>query len=199
MYQCQRNLISICTAVGWQYSLNNSLAAERSAWLLPQTFRQGHYVSVIKCLITALIIYLHHHHMRSVRITYDSTIRGIEGHENRWKLVSQLPKVITKVTDWVKISNYMSKPLYVLSFFKQRRQLTSSMWYVCYFSSWAKIALYAVPLSFISSTHSANISLVPTMWTALWGIVHMKSQFLPSKSFLYTILFNIRHTGRKNT
>ena len=41
----------------------------------------------------------------------DSMNRGIEGYGNRWKLwLSQLPKVITKVTDTIEIWNYMSKP-----------------------------------------------------------------------------------------
>lgn len=128
-------------------------------------------------------------------------IRRIEGYGNRWKLwLSHLPKVITKVTDTIEIWNYMFNSLSVVSLFNQRRQITSSMWCVCSFSAWIKTISYIALLNFISCSHSASISLVPTMWTVLWRSVYITmSHFLSPRSFVYTIHLNIRHRGEKDT
>lgn len=110
-------------------NLNNSLAVDRSAWLLPQTLKKAHNVSVIKNLPLALFIYfspLSYEVSTNYLCYYDWVIQRIEGHTNRLKLwLSQLLKVITKVTDRVEVWNYTPKPLCVLSLFNQRRQIIS--------------------------------------------------------------------------
>lgn len=87
-------------------------------------------------------------------------------------------------------------------FIVQLKEVDYFLYVVClqFFSLGQNNILYLCrTLNFISSSHLAYISLVPTMWAAPQRSVYMAmSHFLSPRSFIYTIHLNVRHRGEKD-